>query len=302
MYFIVILSAATVAHAELNRACPELWHFDAAEETCRPNRENVNLICDADLITIELDNILLRTYSDITVNSCTNGVHVSQKEKVTQIFISTEVCDAEVTFEDDQIVLRNVVQMSYGKEDLSIPFDCVYLSTEGQMVDSTRQASRRSRRALAEASAHFDIKLDYYDAVFDSTLPPSRRLIVGEDAFVMVGIEQKIRGIEMAVTNCTVYDEEKTQSYSVIDYPRCPDNIVNAHLHSAPSQWENRLSYRVFEFVNDDMSTTLLKLVCRVILCDANLETSECKKTCDTTGRSSSATSARMHSQTVQKN
>lgn len=283
--------------------CPELWHFDEVERVCLPNKENINLFCSADYINIQIDHLLLRPFSDITVNSCTKGIKVTQLEDTTSIEITPELCDAEVTFEDDQIILRNVVKIASGKEDLEIPFDCVFMSSDGISVDSgSFRTSRRNRRAaMAESNSHFDIRLDYYDNIFDSTLPESRRLVVGEDAFVMVGLKQKITGIEMAVTNCTVYDDQYSQSYSVIDYPRCPDNIVNAHIHQTTSQWENRISYRVFEFVNDDMTATLLKLVCRVILCDANLDTSECKKSC-THESSESSRRARMHEQTVQKN
>ena len=46
------------------------------------------------------------------------------------------------------------------------------------------------------------------------------------------------------------------------------------------SKWENRLTYRVFEFVNAELDTSLMKLVCRVILCDARLAQSECRSTC----------------------
>lgn len=277
-------------------ACPELWHFDELEESCLPNRENVNLICTADLITIEL--ALLGPYTDITVNSCENGVTVSELDSHTNIAIDPVLCDAEVTFEDGQIVLRNTVEIAYGKSDIKIPFDCVFSSSNLQSVDSSGRSTRRRRAAMAESTAQFEIGLDYYDNIYDATLPASRRLVVGEDAFVMVGLKQKITGIEMAVTNCTVYDDEYAQSYSVIDYPRCPDTVVNAHLDYGSSQWENRLSYRVFEFVNDDMSTTLLKLVCRVILCDANSDTSDCKKTCS--GDSDTSRLATMHEQTVE--
>ena len=45
-------------------------------------------------------------------------------------------------------------------------------------------------------------------------------------------------------------------------------------------KWENRLTYRVFEFVNAQLDTALLKLVCRVILCDARQKTSECRTRC----------------------
>jgi len=280
--------------------CPELWHFDESEQICRPERENVNLECSAEKIKIELDNKLLRTYSDILVNECQEGFLVNQNEDSTEIIINPEVCDAEIFFEESEVILRNTVSMYYGKHLLSIPFDCAFVAG-GQHQDTVRQTShsRKRRAAMAEATASFDITLDYFDQLFDEHLPPSRRLVVGEDAFVEVGLAQHIRGVEMGVTNCTVFDSNYAQSYSVIDYPRCPDDVVKAQLHPGSNQWANRLSYRVFEFVSDEMETSLLKLVCRVILCDANSAESECRKTCSSSG--GDATSARLHQSSVQK-
>ena len=40
----------------------------------------------------------------------------------------------------------------------------------------------------------------------------------------------------MAITNCTVFDSSYTQSYSVIDYPRCPDDLVKADIPSGSDQ------------------------------------------------------------------
>ena len=40
----------------------------------------------------------------------------------------------------------------------------------------------------------------------------------------------------MAITNCTVFDSSYTQSYSVIDYPRCPDDLVKANIPSGSDQ------------------------------------------------------------------
>ena len=40
----------------------------------------------------------------------------------------------------------------------------------------------------------------------------------------------------MAITNCTVFDSSYSQSYSVIDYPRCPDDLVKADIPSGSDQ------------------------------------------------------------------
>ena len=40
----------------------------------------------------------------------------------------------------------------------------------------------------------------------------------------------------MAITNCTVFDSSYSQSYSVIDYPRCPDDLVKANIPSGSDQ------------------------------------------------------------------
>ena len=69
------------------------------------------------------------------------------------------------------------MSISSGKDDLTIPFDCVYLSSDLQSIDAPARSTRRRRAAMAESSAHFDIGLDYYDNIFDSTLPASRRLV-----------------------------------------------------------------------------------------------------------------------------
>lgn len=278
---------AAVAVKGFETGCPELWHFDAVEDMCRPDSNEVELSCTGDLVTISLNNQLLRPYSDITVNSCNSGVEVIQGEDATTILIIPEQCESEVIFDSEKIVLRNTVNIMYGKHDLKIPFDCLFHASASQEIDSLAEftpsyaiSGRRRRSAIAQSSAVFDVKLDYYDDLYEGVLPDSRRLIVGENAHVLVGLKQKIAGIEMAVTNCTVFDDEFSQSYSVIDYPRCADSIVNAEIRVGSDQWENRISYKVFEFVNEDMTASLLKLVCRVILCDANLSSSECKMTC----------------------
>ena len=68
--------------------------------------------------------------------------------------------------------------MYYGKHLLSIPFDCAFVAG-GQHQDTVRQTSRSRKRraAMAEATASFDITLDYFDQLFDEHLPPSRRLV-----------------------------------------------------------------------------------------------------------------------------
>ena len=68
--------------------------------------------------------------------------------------------------------------MYYGKHLLSIPFDCAFVAG-GQHQDTVRQTShsRKRRAAMAEATASFDITLDYFDQLFDEHLPPSRRLV-----------------------------------------------------------------------------------------------------------------------------
>ena len=68
---------------------------------------------------------------------------------------------------------------------------------------------------------------------------------VGENAHVLVGLKQKIAGIEMAVTNCTVFDDEFSQSYSVIDYPRCADSIVNAEIRVGSDQESFQFAQRL---------------------------------------------------------
>ena len=66
--------------------------------------------------------------------------------------------------------------------------------------------------------------------------PRIKLFLVGEDANVKIGLKQRIPGIEMAITNCTVFDSSYTQSYSVIDYPRCPDDLVKANIPSGSNQ------------------------------------------------------------------
>ena len=58
-------------------------------------------------------------------------------------------------------------------------------------------------------------------------------------------MKQKIAGIEMAVTNCTVFDDEFSQSYSVIDYPRCADSIVNAEIRVGSDQESFQFAQRL---------------------------------------------------------
>lgn len=85
-----------------------------------------------------------------------------------------------------KVILRNTVSMYYGKHLLSIPFDCAFVAG-GQHQDTVRQTSRSRRRraAMAEATASFDITLDYFDQLFDEHLPPSRRLV---GKFTQVGL------------------------------------------------------------------------------------------------------------------
>ena len=59
---------------------------------------------------------------------------------------------------------------------------------------------------------------------------------VGETANVSIGLKQKISGVEMAITNCTVFDENYLKSYSVLDYPNCPDSLVKAQIPAAANQ------------------------------------------------------------------
>ena len=66
--------------------------------------------------------------------------------------------------------------------------------------------------------------------------PLKNCILVGEDANVKIGLKQRIPGIEMAITNCTVFDSSYSQSYSVIDYPRCPDDLVKADIPSGSDQ------------------------------------------------------------------
>ena len=55
----------------------------------------------------------------------------------------------------------------------------------------------------------------------------------------------------MAITNCTVFDSSYTQSYSVIDYPRCPDDLVKANIPSGSDQ-ERFTSFGVTESGQED--------------------------------------------------
>lgn len=261
------------------KECPKLWHYDVEYESCRPGIEHVDLQCSGDIIQISFSNIIFDEENQISVNSCTKGYDINGTSHSKTIRIRPEECEGEILFEEDQIILRNHINITQNSHVHSIPLDCVFQRSNDEF--RYEKDSRRMRRdAIATAHSAFEIKLEYVDSVFHNPLPTERRLIVGEDANVKVGLKQRIPGIEMAITNCTVFDSTYSQSYSVVDYPRCPDDLVKADIPSGSDQWENRLTYRVFEFVNNNLDTSLMKLVCRVILCDARLDKSECRSGC----------------------
>lgn len=260
------------------RDCPRMWHVDETTGKCRPGIEHVQLKCSGEMIEVQFNDIVFGDSMAISVNNCTTGYGIKMSYNARTIRIDPQVCDSHVHFEDDEVILRNYINIGRDGVVYSIPVDCVFQRSNEQHKDHHIRRSRRE--AVATAHSRFDIKLQYVDSVFAGPLPSDRRLIVGEEASVIVGLQQRIKGIEMAVTNCTVFDEDYAQSYSVVDYPRCPDNRVKANIQNPSNQWENRLTYRVFEFVNAQLDTALLKLVCRVILCDARQETSECRTRC----------------------
>lgn len=270
------------ASSNFTKECPKLWHYDEEYDTCRPGIEHVDLQCSGDLIQVNFNNIIFNDENNITVNSCTKGFEITGNDHMKTIRIRPEVCEADIHFEDDEIILRNTIKIKQDDTIYSIPFDCVFQRSNDEFPNMKKKNSKTRDRRDAIASSHsaFEINLEYVDSIFHNPLPSERRLIVGEDANVKIGLKQRIPGIEMAITNCTVFDSSYSQSYSVIDYPRCPDDIVKADIPSGSDQWENRLTYRVFEFVNAELDTSLMKLVCRVILCDASLDQSECRSTC----------------------
>ena len=95
-------------------------------------------------------------------------------------------------------------------------------------------------------------------------LKPSIKLfLVGEDANVKIGLKQRIPGIEMAITNCTVFDSSYTQSYSVIDYPRCPDDLVKANIPSGSDQERFLRRSRVVNDLSRDRSRARSRARCR---------------------------------------
>ena len=78
--------------------------------------------------------------------------------------------------------------------------------------------------------------MEYFDRKFEKILEPEIALTVGEYANVEISLDQKIKGIELGLSNCTVFGEGENDSFGVVDYPGCPDKIVKASVFDGESQ------------------------------------------------------------------
>jgi len=261
-----------------SKDCPEFWHFNAATNACELSNLLFDVQCQQDGVKIIFSEDI--DLSEASIFGCDSD-HFELDTDSNQISVNFSTC-ATPEFLRDRVVVRN--RLIFGKEEHFLPIECTYMMSNDVGIQTAPEISdnrlRRSTPAKAIGNAFFTVNLEYFDRKFEKILEPEKALTVGEYANVEISLDQKIKGIELGLSNCTVFGEGENDSFGVVDYPGCPDKIVKASIFDGESQWERRLSYRVFEFVSDSLAASVLRLACRAVICDSNDQESECKKQC----------------------
>merc|ERR1712154_21564 len=101
----------------------------------------------------------------------------------------------------------------------------------------------------------------------------------GSTIFFGVKIDKPIEGIEFAISDCKVVDEQLGLEHAILsDF--CPDSFVGMSAQTSfVDKTEVFMSYTSFLFVTSDEEISELKLVCQAIACAADDFSSECQST-----------------------
>ncbi|CBY06883.1 unnamed protein product [Oikopleura dioica] len=188
-----------------SKDCPEFWHFNEATNACELSKQLFNIQCHEDGVKITFsENIDL---SETSISGCETD-HFQRDAESNKIFVNFSKC-ATTQFLQDRVIVSN--QLVFGKEEYRVPIECSYMMSDDVAIQTAPQSRenrlrRSSTPAKAIGNAFFTVNLEYFDKKFEKILEPEVALTVGEYANVEISLNQKIKGIELGLSNCTVFD------------------------------------------------------------------------------------------------
>jgi len=263
-------------------------------KTCEPEKDKVLLECNPNSMTIKVNKCVAPDAVDVTLNDSTCKTSSSAGDFY-ELTTELDSCETALSQSSEgDLVFANEVYASpqqnsiiFTSAETRITFHCSYqavyhdISAEHIVHTAEFNGGEEGSGKLA-----FSI-VKHSDRHFDSPLDNDAVSIVGDTIFFTVDIETPIVGVEFAIAECTVRDDNIGKNFTIIE-DGCMEGFVNVKSNAARLSGTKNvgISFTAFQFLEADDDVATLKIACTAIACAADEDGTFCKEnTCDDSGR-----------------
>jgi len=265
-------------------ACPTGMTLDESGTLCQLADDDVAIKCDPSYMEILIDKSYFESSDGFQLNDANcnvNSGHITdQGDGTYSIRVGLDECATDIEIVGEDIIFSNILYNNYqtnsndAKNSLifkqpivTVKFKCVYSTTLD--VDGSHTVEAAFVRGHASGRGDFTFDLETFsDSEF--SVPASTGFRTGDIMFFDIVNANPMKGIKFTVMDCTVYNEDKTESYPVISNKCGDDYIATKHLDGYAVEERARFSYTVFEFVDANDGEENQTLQCKITVCHKN--------------------------------
>lgn len=277
-----------------NNCMNDAWEANA-EGVCQPKAEYFALHCNADGMMVEMSPEVVPNALEVSIGSCSGSNNVDTGKW--EVNSALDGCSTSLsTGEDGTLNFGNTLRAEafnsnsiiFTSNAVNINLGCSYATHYDDIELTTTVVGSDVSTDTEGPEGKFSFELQMFnDEEMKNEIKDDDITKIGEPLYFKLSQKFPVDGVEFAIEDCVVKDENSEQEYSVID-GQCPDAFVNTQL-SLPDRNSVTFSYTAFQFVgNSDITEAiLLRLVCSAYVCNASDETSSCKLGCEARKRRS---------------
>lgn len=265
--------------------CPVCWEVAKDGKSCLPEDGRFSIQCSSDKMHVSIDSCVVPHAGAVYIgeDECTGEIDGN----IYHLTSPLDGCGTSLSKSDDgELVFTNQLIgagrknsfIRLGPEtqlDLSCKYDSVY---DNITAITTIDSNKFTGGGDGEGKLKFHIT-SYTDDTFAEEVSEDHTTKLGGNIYFGVKIDAPIEGVEFAISDCKVVDEQLGLEHAILsDF--CPDSFVNmAAKSSFVDNNEVFMSYKSFLFLTSEEEISELKLVCQAIACASDDLSSECQAT-----------------------
>ena len=270
------------------------WELDG-DGVCQPKAEFFTLSCNADGMTIDMDQSVVPDALDISLLGDCAGT-LDNDTGSWSFSTALDACSTSLrTAEDGTLRFGNTLRanafnsnsMIFTTNSVLINVECSYAQIYNDIEIETSVLGSNYTSDVDETTGLFSFNLELYnDAALTDKADANDEQTIGEPLYFKLSQEHPVTGVVFTIDNCMVKDDNLNAEYAVIDN-RCPDTFLNAAVTPNYSNSDSTMdyiafTYPAFQFIQsaDDQSAVTLRVVCSTVVCDSSDSSSVCAQGC----------------------